>query len=236
MFLKALLQRSSLSSGRRSVSSYVERVRLQEAIKENEALCKEHLEKGRFMLMHKGKPLMDKATREVAWKKVDEAPKNLDNFAFLGVSEADGKALFAVNVESDQTEVDTQRYVDLRVALFSSSGSSQNHLTRAWSLLQWHRKTSFCSNCGSKLGRSFSGSSRSCSDCGSVYYPHLSPVGIVLVAASDHSKVLLIRQPRYPPGMFSCIAGFVDVGESLEECVKREAAEEVGVNVEKVGI
>ena len=56
----------------------------------------------------------------------------------------------------------------------------------------------------------------------------------MLVAASDHSKVMLVRQPRHPPGMYSCIAGFVDVGESLDACVRREAAEEVGVSVSRV--
>lgn len=52
--------------------------------------------------------------------------------------------------------------------------------------------------------------------------------------ASDNSKVLLIRQPRYPKGMFSCIAGFVDNGETIEECVKREVAEEAGIEVDQV--
>ena len=52
-----------------------------------------------------------------------------------------------------------------------------------------------------------------------------------MIAAQDHSKALLIRQPVYPPGMYSCVAGFVDPGESLAECVIREGAEEAGVDI-----
>ena len=67
-----------------------------------------------------------------------------------------------------------------------------------------------------------------------VYYPTTTPVGIVSINDAAQDRLLLIRQPRYPPGMYSCIAGFLDVGETLEDCVKREAAEEVGIEVTKV--
>ena len=67
-----------------------------------------------------------------------------------------------------------------------------------------------------------------------VYYPQTSPVGIVSICDPSTDQLMLIRQPRYPPGMYSCIAGFLDVGESLEDCVRREAAEEVGIQVDKV--
>ena len=67
-----------------------------------------------------------------------------------------------------------------------------------------------------------------------MFYPSTSPVGIVSISDPSEDRLLLIRQPRYPPGMYSCIAGFLDVGETLEDCVKREAAEEVGIEVDKV--
>lgn len=61
-------------------------------------------------------------------------------------------------------------------------------------------------------------------------------MGIVSICDPSRDSLLLIRQPRYPPGMYSCIAGFLDAGETLEDCVRREAAEEVGIEVHKVGI
>ena len=81
--------------------------------------------------------------------------------------------------------------------------------------------------------------------CKAVFYPTTAPVGIVSIGDPSTDKLLLIRQPRYPPGMslfnlvdhkttisayigmYSCIAGFMDPGEPLEECVRREVAEEV---------
>ena len=222
----------------RPASSFVDRVRLQETIKENEEACRTHLAKGKLLLMHKGRPLMDRTTRGAAWTSPNSDLTN-DDFAFLGLDD-DGVGLFAVNVtDRDPASLEEDgrtKFVDLRKALFTAADGHQPLLTRAWSLLQWHRKTKFCAACGGKLERSYSGSHRACGDCGAVYYPHLSPVGIVLVAARDNSKVLLIRQPRYPPGMYSCVAGFVDVGESLEQCVQREVAEEVGIEVTDVRV
>merc|ERR1712013_697280 len=82
--------------------------------------------------------------------------------------------------------------------------------------------------------RSLAGAGAKCPECSSVFYPTTSPVGIVSIGDTSTDKLLLIRQPRYPRGMYSCIAGFMDVGETLEDCVKREVAEEVGMEVESV--
>ena len=84
-------------------------------------------------------------------------------------------------------------------------------------MLTWRRNTKFCSVCGSDdLEVARSGSGAKCSKCGHVSYPVTSPVGIVSVSDGSGDNLLLIRQPRYPPGMYSCIAGFLDAGESLE--------------------
>lgn len=107
-------------------------------------------------------------------------------------------------------------------------------LTRGWSLLMWNRRTVFCPGCAARLVRHVSGTSSKCGECGAVQYPITAPVGIVCVSDEDSTKVLLVRQPRFPPGMFSCVAGFLDVGETLEDCVRREVCEEVGLEVTQV--
>lgn len=73
----------------------------------------------------------------------------------------------------------------------------------------------FCAKCGSPSVRSTTGTIRTCQSCEEVWYPTLSPVGIVLVADSTRSKLLLVRQGRHPKGMYSCIAGYVDSGKKL---------------------
>merc|ERR1719192_371435 len=111
--------------------------------------------------------------------------------------------------------------------------ANRHYLSHGYSLLRWLHYTKFCSKCGSPAKKNIPGSRVTCSNekCGVIFYPPTSPVGIVLVASSNHSHVLLVRQPKYPVGMYSCVAGFVDIGESLYDCVKREVAEEAGVEI-----
>ncbi len=162
------------------------------------------------------------------------------DFVFLGLSsDVDAAPIFSLPVKNVENG-DSSKFVDTRVAIFSlESPDSVKLVTKAWSLLRWLKKTRFCPACGSVLKRAvFSGVQLTCPACetrgGHSYYPQLSPVGIALVASADNSAALLIRQPAYPAGMFSCVAGFVDAGESLQECVRREVAEETGVMVDKV--
>lgn len=79
-------------------------------------------------------------------------------------------------------------------------------------MLQWRRKRNFCAECGGVLRPRASWNHKMCDACGTPSYPYTSPVGIALVENSDHSQALLVRQPRHPIAMFSCLAGFVDPG------------------------
>jgi len=99
----------------------------------------------------------------------------------------------------------------------------------ASALLNWHRRHSFCANCGAATGVEEAGLARRCPTCGLSHHPRVDPVVIMLVVREG--AVLLGRQPRWPAGRFSALAGFVGPGESLEEAVAREVAEEAGVTV-----
>jgi NADH pyrophosphatase NudC (nudix superfamily) len=236
----------------RAASSFVERCRLQESIQTDEATCRESLKRGQFLLMHKGQPLLNKKTRNLFWanhQTVLGLNNDLDSeFVFLGLDAESSVPLFACPVPDEDSALgsdDGLRFVNLRLAMFTIQDDDDDRpaarpgvmlASKAWSLLRWHRKSGYCSNCGHQVSRSFSGSHRPCKNCGEVNYPRTSPVGIALPSAPDDSRVLLIRQPMYPPGMYSCVAGFVDVGESLENCVRREVAEEVGMEVNEVRV
>merc|ERR1712117_110166 len=138
---------------------------------------------------------------------------------------------------ADPTEVEALNhatFTDLRVGLFLVNGEIAHTLSKGWSLLMWNRKNQFCSNCGKPLVRSISGAGSKCSECSAVFYPSTSPVGIVSIGDPSTDRLLLIRQPRYPKGMYSCIAGFLDAGEAIEDCVRREVAEEVGLEITSV--
>ncbi|XP_040885580.1 nucleoside diphosphate-linked moiety X motif 13 isoform X3 [Toxotes jaculatrix] len=111
--------------------------------------------------------------------------------------------------------------------------SDQQHSSaQGQALLRWHQTSRFCSATGQPTLRNQAGSQRLCSSSGIVYYPKMSPVVIVLV--SDGKRCLLGRQSSFPRGMYSALAGFCDMGESLEEALCREVAEEVGLEVQSI--
>jgi NAD+ diphosphatase len=87
----------------------------------------------------------------------------------------------------------------------------------------------FCARCGAPTEIAEAGHVRRCPRCGAVHHPRLDPVVIVLV--HDAGRALLGRQPTWPAGRYSALAGFVEPGESLEEAVAREVGEESGVAV-----
>ena len=99
----------------------------------------------------------------------------------------------------------------------------------ARSLVDWHARHRFCAVCGSPTDLFRGGWGRRCSDCNAEHFPRVDPVVIMLAEYED--RVLVGRQPGFPPGFFSALAGFVEPGESLEEAVARELFEEAGVHV-----
>lgn len=102
----------------------------------------------------------------------------------------------------------------------------------AKSLVDWHARHQFCANCGAPTKPAKGGWQRDCGNCGAQHFPRTDPVTIMLVEHED--KLLLGRQPRFPPKIYSALAGFVEPGESIEEAVAREVWEEAGVRVSDV--
>jgi NAD+ diphosphatase len=102
----------------------------------------------------------------------------------------------------------------------------------ARSLIEWHNRHLFCGRCGAGTRLFRAGWGRSCTGCGLDHFPRVDPVVIML--AERDGKVLLGRQPQYPPGRYSALAGFVEPGESIEEAVAREIKEEAGLIVERI--
>jgi len=102
----------------------------------------------------------------------------------------------------------------------------------ARSLLAWHDRHGFCANCGAPTAIFRAGWGRSCANCGAEHFPRVDPVVIML--AEHDGRVLVGRQASWPAGRYSALAGFLEPGESIEEAVAREIAEESGVAVTRV--
>jgi NAD+ diphosphatase len=103
---------------------------------------------------------------------------------------------------------------------------------RALVLADWDNTCKFCAQCGKPLDRRAHERAKFCTPCGKSYYPTLSPAIIVAVVKED--QILLARGENFPIGRYSVIAGYVDVGETLEQCVRREVREEAGIEIENI--
>jgi NAD+ diphosphatase len=103
---------------------------------------------------------------------------------------------------------------------------------RAFQIMNWDRTHQFCSRCGHATRDKEDEAAKRCPECGFETFPTMAPAMIVAVTRGD--KILLARAGRFPKEMYSVLAGFVEPGESLEECVRREIGEEVGVEVKNI--
>ncbi|MGQ0616701.1 MAG: NAD(+) diphosphatase [Acidimicrobiia bacterium] len=102
---------------------------------------------------------------------------------------------------------------------------------RAVQLVEWDRTHRFCGRCGGPTELVPGERCRTCPTCGLSAFPRLSPAVIVLVGRDD-GRVLLAHGRSFPVPMYSCLAGFVEPGETLEEAAHREIAEEVGIEID----
>ncbi len=118
-------------------------------------------------------------------------------------------------------------------ALFGALNEAQLALAgRALQIVDWDRSHQYCGACGKATAARTNERSRECLGCGLVVYPRLAPAVMGLVRREK--MLLLARAPRFPKDMYSALAGFVEPGETLEQCLEREVYEEVGIKVRNV--
>ena len=172
-------------------------------------------------------PVMDTANR-LEWGTLAEAPDGAE-MVFLGLNE--GRACFAaVPVAGEVGMVRVGGRAWAAMGLLSPDDLAMYGMAR--SLVDWHARHRFCAQCGAPTGMAKGGWQRTCGACEAGHFPRVDPVTIMLV--EHEGKLLLGRQPRFPPRRWSLLAGFLEPGESIEEAVAREVYEEAGVVVRDV--
>jgi NAD+ diphosphatase len=146
----------------------------------------------------------------------------------------DGVDVFAAELEPAALAPSGMTFCDLRALYFRCSMSEQLLALagRAVQLMDWDRTHQFCGACATPTVPHASSRARVCPRCGLEAYPRVAPA--MIVAVERGPEVLLGRSPHFPPGIYSTLAGFVDPGETVEECVAREVFEEVGVRVKNI--
>jgi NAD+ diphosphatase len=158
----------------------------------------------------------------------------LEDFIFLGTHEE--AHYFAYEIEADEPPqlLPNAQFQDLRVIASRLETREAGLLAYARAMISWRRNHRYCGKCGAGTAAAKGGHVLQCTNptCKHEQFPRLDPAIIVLV--SDGDQALLGRQASWPPGRYSTIAGFVEPGESLEDAVAREVAEETGVEVQEV--
>jgi NAD+ diphosphatase len=162
----------------------------------------------------------------VRWQQADDLPAEGVRI-FLG--DREGVPHFALLVPEP---TDEGRWATFREVVHTLREPDAGFMVHAMALAEWHASHQYCPRCGGRLHSTVAGHVLVCEVCGRQQFPRSDPAVIMLV--TDGERALLGRQDAWPEGRYSTLAGFVDPGESLEEAVVREVAEETGVHVTDV--
>lgn len=126
-----------------------------------------------------------------------------------------------------------QRFAELRQVMTWLSPRDAELAATSKAIHGWHATHGFCARCGAASETHMAGWQRTCPACAAHHFPRTDPVVIMLITRGN--KTLLGRSPGWPDGMYSCLAGFVEPGETIEAAVRREVFEEAGIRVGSVG-
>lgn len=143
-----------------------------------------------------------------------------------------GLAIFTTEIEADTAPVlEGAEFADLRLAASLLPHDEAGLVAYARAMISFRHRHRYCGSCGAPTEPRQNGRVMVCArkSCGTEFYPRLDPAIIVLV--TDGDRALLGRQPEWPAGRYSTIAGFVEPGESLEDAVRREVLEETGIEI-----
>lgn len=164
--------------------------------------------------------------RGIRWVDTSEAPDG--EWIFLGLKDEIGHA--AVMVERVPVDLEP---VSLRMLGPSIAPDEASLAVHAVGVARWHQTHTHCARCGALTDVADAGHTRLCPQCGAHHFPRTDPAVIMLITDGT-DRALLGRQPSWPEGRFSTLAGFVEPGESLDDAVRREVTEEVGIEVGEV--
>ena len=169
---------------------------------------------------------------------IDEALKYGANPGTIFLGLRDGAALFGMGIGAPAMEKLVGRedvaVAELRGMVMQGvvPPDQLSAIAVAKSLVNWHQRHGYCANCGTRTGMTEAGWKRECPNCKAEHFPRTDPVVIMLVTSGE--KCLMGRQKHFAPGMYSCLAGFLEPGETVEDAVRRETFEESGIKVGRV--
>ena len=165
-------------------------------------------------------------------RKKEVSGLNLDETDVYRIGMNSGMPCDAYRVPAATEPPRDMSFTGLRKLFGILSPEHYSMAVRAMGIINWDRTCRFCSACGSQLSRHASIFAKECEACGFTMFPRISPA--VIVAVERNGKILLARASRFAENLYSVLAGFAEPGESLEDTVRREIREEVGIEVKDI--
>ena len=204
-------------------------------------------ETSRFFVLAGAKPVVvsneDRTDARIRWfsgAEVNELGLAVHEAIFLGRDPLDGHGIFAVATSehyargAPQAREALKNRVEVRALAANGSmpGEELALVSQAAAIGQWHENNRCCGRCGGSMTFKQGGWKRKCWACGYEAFPRVDPV--VIMAVTDGERIVLAHEDRFPDKMYSVLAGYVEPGDDLENAVRRETKEEVGLTVGEV--
>lgn len=183
-----------------------------------------------FILFYDAQVLM--ADENFLWHREQLSDYMLENAELVLLETQAGAAVIAVNMRQDFSEILQAKINPLRSLLLSSNQNEFLLVGRASQLVDWYNTHRFCGSCGGPTSHHDQERALLCNTCSKHYFPRINPCVIMLVVKG--TQMLLAQSSRIKTNFHSCLAGFIEIGETPEETVIREVKEEVNLTVDNV--
>ncbi len=144
----------------------------------------------------------------------------------------DGHRFSALSIEEPENLPEGWRFIDLRTLAFSAESALFCLVSKAYQLIYWEENHRYCGRCTGELMPAGDGYSKKCTACGLHVFPQIAPA--IIIGVVREGKLLMAHNVRFPEGVYSLVAGFLEPGETISECAKREVMEETGIRVNNI--
>lgn len=197
-------------------------------------VLKENRQKNKFILIFKDNQILVKNTKDkyIIPSMTEISRLNITLKNCYVVQELNDAVYYLAEMDNNIKLFDEYTYKDVKTVISEMDENLFRIIGQASHINHWHLENKFCGFCGSLTARNYDKTSIECFKCKTTYYPRISPA--IIVAITKEDKILLAKNINSKSNFLSVLAGYVEPGESLEDCLRREVKEEVDIEVKNI--